>query len=610
MNILNITRINLRKLRFYPGKSAFLIIPIVLLVTLSVVLSSQSTNLLAAAEQAIFGSANTQNQYLTISKNQSVTSAGGQGNFVFKVGGNSSDQNYTETDLDKVTSTEHVSAAQIISALPVSNAKVSDLFDGKTFNVNALAGLSPELGSQYTDQGFNYTEGEPIPIVLNARSFNEMYEDWQGKTSVDVQFKRPTRGADGMVSPPSDLPVKNRAINYDKNSLIGKTFTMSVGGLDSIQDYTTTPSSSGVTYTQLTAAELATKEQTRKNAISPYWNYDKLNTPLKYTFKVVGVIEEQGNFDSYIPEAFAQKLMYDYIQNQVNARTSTTLTADILNANFRGIAFDGVELKSGGISGFGGAGAFRIEFRKPGASNDTQAEQYNIPGLLVSAARDDTSNNPFAQPDATGYLNDPDVYTKAAKVGSNMAIKLDDFKNRAAVVKSLNDQGYAYQDQSKSSVYDELATNLRTISILFVIAFVVISIAVVIFTMSKFVSESKKEIGIFRALGATRALVLRMFLLQAVLYGVIAYILGLGLGVGITLAAASPVNAWFDNFISRTVGQTLNVVNKVDSSLFSHIDWRMIGIYSALLLVILIVISLLPANRAANMKPVEAIRGE
>lgn len=620
MNIFKLNQINLRKLRFYPGKSAFLIIPVLGLVAVSVVLSSQSKNLLQAASEAIFSSAEAQNLYLNLQKdNFSTQSGGGRGGpQVFRMGGNTEDTNYTESDQQKVSDLEGVANAQILSNLPISNLKTTDLFADKTVNLGSLAGLDAELAGQYTDQSFEYAEGEAIPIVINASVFNEMYEDWQGKTEVTMDFRnaRPEQNEDGSIKLPDELPIKNRAIEYSKDDLIGKEFELQVGGLDSIQTYTTEPTSAGITYKQLTAEELAAKEQARKDAISPYWDYAKISTPTTYKFKIVAVIEDSNfNTASYIPTEFAEKLMQEYIQKQIDARTAAELSVDLLNSQFQGMTYDGVELKSNGFFEFGGGGKAVMIARPIGggtfnSNGDDEVEQYSIPGLVVSAERSEDNSNPFIQSEATGELKDAEVFTKATKLGGTMMVKLDSQEVRGSVVKLLNDKGYAYQDNSKSEVYDELATTLRGITVIFTIAFVGISITVVMFTMSKFVTESKREIGIYRALGATRGLILRMFLFQAVLYGLIGYVLGLALGAGLNLLLATPAYNWFTSFIDRTIGETLNVVNQVDMSVFRQFDVQAIGIFSVILLLVLVFIALIPARQAANLSPVKAIKGE
>lgn len=97
---------------------------------------------------------------------------------------------------------------------------------------------------------------------------------------------------------------------------------------------------------------------------------------------------------------------------------------------------------------------------------------------------------------------------------------------------------------------------------------------------------------------------------QAVLFTLIGYVIGAVLGFGIVLLLAKPVQLWFDNFIDDTVDQTFNVVQVTNAGVFTHIDWTMFGIYSVLLLIIAVAVSIIPAIRASRVSPVEAIRNE
>jgi putative ABC transport system permease protein len=101
------------------------------------------------------------------------------------------------------------------------------------------------------------------------------------------------------------------------------------------------------------------------------------------------------------------------------------------------------------------------------------------------------------------------------------------------------------------------------------------------------VTERRGEIGLLRALGATRRAVLTVFLGEAVLLSAAGGFCGIVLGVGGALALGAAVPA-----------------------LPVHIAWR----YAALALVVSAVIGLaagvLPARRAAGLDPVEALRAE
>ncbi|HOK17616.1 MAG TPA: FtsX-like permease family protein [Candidatus Paceibacterota bacterium] len=126
--------------------------------------------------------------------------------------------------------------------------------------------------------------------------------------------------------------------------------------------------------------------------------------------------------------------------------------------------------------------------------------------------------------------------------------------------------------------------------------------------MGKFITEGKKEIGILRAVGATKSDIKKIFITQAFIYVLIGYLIGLILGVGLNFAIASPAKTWFDSFINQTIKESFGVANPVSTSIFSNINLQALGIYTAILLVITILVSLILATKASNISPVEAIR--
>ncbi len=617
MNIINDLRINLRKLQTYKQKAVFLIVPIILLMVLSIIVTSEASNFQAAAESSIFGTITSANQTIVLSKNaqnsrfgnfQSANGGGeSSGAVTFSAGaaapgsGGQAQDLFTDTDLQQILNTPHVLAADMISTVPVSNVKATDLLSSE-FTVNQLAAIDTKLASQYTDQSFAYDPNQPIPIIVNASDFVQRTENWNGQTSVTTTF---TRGSNPQAALDSS-PIKTQAISYSKDDLIGKQFTMNVGGLAAMQDYKIDPSSSGITFTLLTADELATQEQNRHDNISPFWNYGEIQKPITYTFKVVGVIEDNSTTYSFIPQDFATKMMNDYIQRQLTLRSPNALNNADLDSKFQGLTWDGLELRQSGVSGLGGVGGgtrLRFVFGNKGSFGgvDTSAN-YEIPGLVVQV---DRSTNAVS-----GAYTDPNVYASATKSSSTIILKVDDVVNRSDVVTALNTAGYAYQDTSKLGVISELRTTLNNIVIGAAVAFVAISILVIIFTMGKFVSESRREIGVFRALGATKGEIRTLFLSQAVLYVLFGYAAGAVVGVGGVIALTAVIQSAFDNFIGKTLKQTFAVVNPVSADVFSHINWQMFAVFSLALLVITIITALIPATTAANVSPVEAIRGE
>lgn len=123
-------------------------------------------------------------------------------------------------------------------------------------------------------------------------------------------------------------------------------------------------------------------------------------------------------------------------------------------------------------------------------------------------------------------------------------------------------------------------------------------------TTSRIVSDSRVDIGLFRALGATKADIRRLFLGESMLLGWLGTLAGMLLGWFL----AYNISRWAVSVIRREVTAPEDVF-LVPDSIFS-IGWR----FSFLLLVGAAAVSLLaglfPANRAANIDPVKALKRE
>jgi ABC-type antimicrobial peptide transport system permease subunit len=500
------------------------------------------------------------------------------------------------------------------ATVPIENVETSDLFEGKTISLRNISTLDNSAALLYTTKEFSYFEDEPIPIILSANSFTYTYEDWSEGDSVTIEMGNPQ----DMNQEPREGGQRNRvtvakteAIEYSKEDLIGKTFTIKFGGLDDITTYTTEMDRENreMTITKLTDEEYEGQLEERKEVISEYWNYDEISTPIKYTFVVAGVDEKEGSNVNYIPESFADTLMQEYISNEINARVVDEIPTDVLNADFLGLTYNGDELSStfgGMMSQIGG----RFEqrgggFGQPSESEEDQEVSFSaitIPGLVIDI---DANNNTV-----NGTLDDPEIYSEATKYASKINIVLSSITYRSEVIKSLNKAGYAYQDLGDLDVFENLESTLETVSTTFLISFIVLIALIVILTMGKLVSESIREIGIFRAIGIRKKDILIMFVTQAFLYTAVGYIIGLLLGVLLNYATSTIVASWFDSFIEETVSQSFNVVNTVENTLFINIDWSSILTYSALLFIISFIVSIIPSMNASKISPVEAIKNE
>jgi lipoprotein-releasing system permease protein len=104
-----------------------------------------------------------------------------------------------------------------------------------------------------------------------------------------------------------------------------------------------------------------------------------------------------------------------------------------------------------------------------------------------------------------------------------------------------------------------------------------------------------REIGILKAIGATRRQILTAFALEGVLVAAIGGALGLGTGAGLAIAAQH----WWQAGVVARIGRPFSVLITPELLLGSF----------ALAVVVGLLAALYPAWRAARVDPVEVIRG-
>jgi putative ABC transport system permease protein len=132
--------------------------------------------------------------------------------------------------------------------------------------------------------------------------------------------------------------------------------------------------------------------------------------------------------------------------------------------------------------------------------------------------------------DLNGYLNPPKV--------SQIYIKLDDPKYTAEVIQKLKSTE-GLQDHSIQSIEEFLSLfTMESIPGLKEFVWVIISIGVIIgfavvcLSMYMAVLQRTREIGILKSLGGSKAFILQIILIEALLMGVAGTILGIGMSFG------------------------------------------------------------------------------
>ena len=112
----------------------------------------------------------------------------------------------------------------------------------------------------------------------------------------------------------------------------------------------------------------------------------------------------------------------------------------------------------------------------------------------------------------------------------------------------------------------------------------------VINTMAMSVAERTREIGIKRAIGASKSRIMREIVFEAGLIGLIGGIIGLVLGITVVLIA---------NHLGRSSGTILFALT-ADRAIFAVVFSAILGM----------VAGLMPAWNAARLDPVQALRHE
>lgn len=175
---------------------------------------------------------------------------------------------------------------------------------------------------------------------------------------------------------------------------------------------------------------------------------------------------------------------------------------------------------------------------------------------------------------------------------------VDDPAHAAIVEETLRDLGYTAF--SVAGVLQQIETTLTVVTVLSAfltgIALLVSTLGI-INTMITSVLERTREIGIYKALGATDKQVMGMFLTESALIGLLGGLLGLGMAVLATL----PGDAIAGRLIADRAAVTF------EGSLFVMPFWLLVG-GPVLGTLTAILAAFVPARRAARIDPVNALR--
>jgi len=128
----------------------------------------------------------------------------------------------------------------------------------------------------------------------------------------------------------------------------------------------------------------------------------------------------------------------------------------------------------------------------------------------------------------------------------------------------------------------------------------------IVSTLIMVVMEKTRDVGILRALGATRAAIRRIFLVEGIGYGFWGIVFGVGLGLWAAYHVNDIANFLRDTFGLEVFPKDIYLFDKIPAEVnYDDVIW-----VAAYAFAISIVAAIYPAHRAASLKPVEALRYE
>ncbi len=207
-------------------------------------------------------------------------------------------------------------------------------------------------------------------------------------------------------------------------------------------------------------------------------------------------------------------------------------------------------------------------------------------------------------------MEDAQALYRLGDAASGVRLKLADLFEAPRVAREL-----ARTIRAQAYVTDwtqQNANYFRAIQIekrmMFIILALIIAVAAfnLVSTLVMVVTDKQPDIAILRTLGASPGSVMRIFMVQGTLIGVVGTLLGVVLGVALSLNIDVVVPAIERTFHFQILSREVYYISELPSQL----EWRDVWSVSAVALVLSFLATLYPSWRAARVNPAEALRYE
>lgn len=208
------------------------------------------------------------------------------------------------------------------------------------------------------------------------------------------------------------------------------------------------------------------------------------------------------------------------------------------------------------------------------------------------------------------HLEDAQKLYRLEDQVSGVRLKLNDLYDAPRVARELT--GMLSMDAYISDWTRQHANFFRAVQIeknvMFIILMLIVAVAAfnIVSTLVMVVTDKQADIAILRTLGASPASVMKIFIVQGALIGVIGTLIGVVGGVLLALNISVVVPAIEHTFGIQFLAKDVYYISELPSKLV----WSDVGTITVVSLVLSLLATLYPSWRASRVNPAEALRYE